>query len=1252
MKKLFNLFTAKLICFILINSFSTSNLVAQTKILNRHCPDYPAGTICSECDADDTCTTFILPPARYNQPYTVIIPLLVPDPDICEINTIVCGNTEIADNHTLTNNCNEINLLVTSWDSWSEENWIRFNFHVNKTGDYADENQVYTIPLIRDTAKIVLVLDISESMASNIEGTTNTRIDELKDAVNYLAPHFEQIRQEGDSIGVTYYNSEVIQPDSINFPKDFIEITDWSGAPENFSSTKINNDLATRMPGGMAAMGEGLLDAKNKLKKDTSTNFRKIVFLFSDGLQNTGNQLNLDGISYVNSPDSLNNSAVNSNDSIIYITVSTSKAADIPPIMSAIAHKNNGTSLHIDGSSTEFEFFLNNQLDNILHGNNPQEIATRIIGLNPFNDSIKIDFTQNLILSFNEDVVVNTGKVYIKRYTDDSIFEEIDVTSGLITGDSTSTITINPSSNFESETEYYVLIDENAFKGKSGNNFAGITSNDYWTFTTEDILSPSVIISTLENNPTNSTPFEITIEFSEEITGFDVGDISAINGTASNLNTSNDTIFTADITPIADGLITINIDSDVAVDNAGNPNTGSNILEINFDSTAPSVSISTLEDNPTNSNPFEITIEFNEEITGFDVGDISVINGATNNLSTSDSTTFTADITPTADGLVTINIESGVVVDNAGNPNTESNVLEINFDSTTLSVSISTLEYNPTNSNPFEITIEFSEEITGFDVEEISVVNGTASNLSTSDSTTFTADITPTAEGLITININSDVAVDNAGNPNTGSNVLEINFDSTLPSVSLSTMEDNPTNSNLFEITIEFSEKVTGFDVGDISVVNGTASNLNTSNDTIFTADITPTADGLITININSGVVVDNAGNPNTGSNILEINFDSTLPSVSLSTMEDNPTNSNLFEITIEFSEEITGFDVGDISVVSGAASNLNTSNDTIFTADITPTAEGLITINIDSDVAVDNAGNQNTGSNMLEINFDSTLPSVSLSTIEDNPTNSNLFEITIEFSEKVTGFDVGDISVVNGTASNLNTSNDTIFTADITPTADGLITININSGVVVDNAGNSNTGSNMLEINFDSTRPSVSLSADNDTTTTAQFNTYVNFSERVIGFNASKINVTNGNINLLATSDSIDYVATITAITQGEIDINIDENQVSDSAGNMNTASDELTVTYYVPTNIEVLKKDGISIYSNNGFVIVEFLNPHTLNFQSGYIEIYSLNGSLIKKENIERNSLFKTYVNDQREIYLVKLTLDKNIYYTKIQN
>ncbi|MCK4664980.1 MAG: hypothetical protein KAT68_19070 [Bacteroidales bacterium] len=1134
--------------FILCLTFINLNLYSQN-IISRDSIDYIGGSVpatpvpCADYeDLNDLACIINLAPAQDG--YSFQIPL-VNEPDRPNITFVFIpsmgcnsGSISCSADGTIT--------MPTICQPDDGTNFIDFNIQVIHNLNGTFDHQRYRIPILRAPVKVVLVLDISSSMGQVVTGGIDTSWNVLKNSVNQFTAEFEKYYQEGDSISVIYYSKDTVMPDE-PIGSNFIAITPEDFTPSNLKSSEIiNADMLNRTLQDSAAMGNALLLAKSKLQNADAT---KIVFLFTDGYQDVDPLIHEYLGNKLYNGEFLNDYPCDAIDSIPYYTVGMGTFGSIPIVLENISLASAARNLYTTtGSYISLQYFFDDYFYDMIKGIR-EPISTRIIDLSPFDDSINVPVNSNLTFSSNKILNANTGYIKIKRSLDDSDFEIIDVTSGLVTGSGTSTITINPANNLESNTDYYILIDDTAF------NVTGISSKTFWNFVTEDILSPNVSISTLENNPTNSSPFEITIEFNEEISGFDIGEINVINGTVSNLNTSNDTIFTADITPTTDGLITINIDSAVVVDNAGNPNTESNTFEINFDSTTPSVSISTTENSPTNSNPFEITIEFSEEITGFDEGDITLVNGAASNLNTSNDTIFTADITPTEDGIVTVNIESGVTVDNAGNPNTESNILEINFDSTGPSVLISTIENNPTNSNPFEITIEFSEEISGFDV-------------------------------------------------------------------------------------------------GDISIVNGTASNLNNLNDTIFTADINPTADGLITININSGVAIDTLGNSNIESNILEINFDYTGPSVLISTTENSPTNSNPFEITIEFSEEITGFEIGDISVINGTASNLSTSDSTTFTANVTPTADGLITININSGVTFDNAGNPNTESNTFEINFDSTGPSVLISTIENNPTNSNPFEILIEFSEKITGFDVGDISVVNGTTSILYTSYDTIFTTDITPTTDGLITININSGVAYDNLGNSNTESNIFEIDYDSTRPFVSLSADNDSTTNAQFNTYVNFSERIIGFNASEINIINGNINSLATSDSIDYVATITAITQGEIDININENQVSDSAGNMNTAADELTVTYYVPTNIEVLKKDGISIYSNNGFVIVEFLNPHTLNFQSGYIEIYSLNGSLIKKENIERNSLFKTYVNDQREIYLVKLTLDKNIYYAKIQN
>lgn len=118
--------------------------------------------------------------------------------------------------------------------------------------------------------------------------------------------------------------------------------------------------------------------------------------------------------------------------------------------------------------------------------------------LDPTDNETEIRLDVNLELAFNEPVNAGTGNIVIQRVTDDSNFETIDVTSGLVTV-SGSMVTINPSTDFEPTTEYRVLIDAGAFVDDFSNAFEGILDNDTWTFTTFDGDEPPVQISTIDD---------------------------------------------------------------------------------------------------------------------------------------------------------------------------------------------------------------------------------------------------------------------------------------------------------------------------------------------------------------------------------------------------------------------------------------------------------------------------------------------------------------------------------------------------------------------------------------------------------------------------------------------------------------------------------------------------------------------------------------------------------------------------------
>jgi hypothetical protein len=112
--------------------------------------------------------------------------------------------------------------------------------------------------------------------------------------------------------------------------------------------------------------------------------------------------------------------------------------------------------------------------------------APTLSSSSPADDAIAVAVGSDIVLTFSEVVDVESGNITIN--TGGSTVAMIDVTSGLVTGTGTNTITINPASDLVANTNYNVLIDASAFDDSAGNSYAGITSTTALSFTT---VSPS-----------------------------------------------------------------------------------------------------------------------------------------------------------------------------------------------------------------------------------------------------------------------------------------------------------------------------------------------------------------------------------------------------------------------------------------------------------------------------------------------------------------------------------------------------------------------------------------------------------------------------------------------------------------------------------------------------------------------------------------------------------------------------------------
>ena len=350
------------------------------------------------------------------------------------------------------------------------------------------------------------------------------------------------------------------------------------------------------------------------------------------------------------------------------------------------------------------------------------------------------------------------------------------------------------------------------------------------------------------------------------------------------------------------------------------------------------------------------------------------------------------------------------------------------------------------STDAFDVTVTFSEAVTGFEATDVTVTNGSATV--TGSGTTYTASITPDGNGAITIGIGANVAEDAAGNGNDAALSVTVSWDSTAPTVAITGAPAVVGSTDAFDVTVTFSEAVTGFDAADLTVTNGSAT--VTGSGTTYTASITPDGNGAITIGIGANVAEDAAGNGNDAATDVTVPWDATAPTVAITGAPAVVGSTDAFDVTVTFSEAVTGFDATDVTVTNGSATV--SGSGTTYTASITPDGNGDITIGIGANVAEDAAGNGNDAATDVTVTWDATGPTVTITGAPAVVGSTDAFDVTVTFSEAVTGFETGDVTVTNGSAT--VSGSGTTYTASITPDGNGDITIGVGANVAEGRCG------------------------------------------------------------------------------------------------------------------------------------------------------------------------------------------------------
>ncbi len=785
---------------------------------------------------------------------------------------------------------------------------------------------------------------------------------------------------------------------------------------------------------------------------------------------------------------------------------------------------------------------------------------------------------------------------------------------------------------------------------------AGNLGNDATTNElTVDTNALTVTVATTASNPTKLSPIPVTVTFGKDVADFVAADVTVTNGALSGFAATNARVYTFNITPTGQGAVSVTVAAGVAHDAAGTANAAGS-MNTTYDTVAPTVTVNQKpgQADPTVASPIAFTVVFSEPVTGF--GQTKVTLSGTANPTTAEvtevapnnGTTFeVAASGMSSDGTVVCQVGAGKVADTADNANAPStstdNSVTWGLDSDGDGVpDIS--DNAPFVANPSQTDVDGDGIGDVIDmhtqmpqVTAVAVVDGRNVDV-TFDEPMKTSDVTTAANytlsgpgkgtladhpnsvantsgntyrltwttgemkiaGDVTITVASTVRCsENNAMGTTKSGTATGAGVGTSPTVTLSSTAPATTNAAI-PVTVTFDEDVTGFDVDDVAVANGTKSAFtNTTPNRVWTLTVTPTAPGAVTVDVAAAAATDAALNGNTVATQLTRTYDNVVPTVALSSTAPNPTNTSPIPVTITFSKDVSGFDLTDLTVGNGAAGNLQvvTAN-RVWTADITPSGQGAVTVDLAANKAQDAAGNNNTAATQLTRTYDNVAPTGAFAAVS-SPRTGLPGILNLTMSESVTGIDIGDFALtLNGTPVSLTTcavggtganwwidlssliSNDGTYVLTLTAAGSG-----------IKDGANNPLGSDVTKTwVVDATPPTVTISSTraNPTNDLTPIRVKVTFSENVTGFESADVTVANAILSDFSTVSASEYVFYLTITGNGHPTVNVAANVAQDAGGNNNTAA-----TQYVH---QVSGADGADVLFSEGAATSKYvLVPRT---------------------------------------------------------
>ncbi len=712
-----------------------------------------------------------------------------------------------------------------------------------------------------------------------------------------------------------------------------------------------------------------------------------------------------------------------------------------------------------------------------------------------------------------------------------------------------------------------------------------------------DAAALTVDITGVPARINSTTAFPATFTFSESVTGFVTGDVTVTGGTKSSLS-GNGATYTMEVTPDGGSDVTVTVAEDAATDGLNSGPASAVSVTATWDA-IPTVNITGVPSRINSTTAFTVTFTFSESVTGFETGDVTVT-GSTKSSLSGNGAIYTLNVTPAGGSDVTVTVAANAATDGLNTGPASAVSATAIWDAAAPTVEITGVPTRINSTTAFPVAFTFSESVTDFVTGDVTVTGGTKSSFS-GNGATYSLDVTPAGGSDVTVTVAENAATDGINTGPASAVSATATWDAAVPTVEITGVPLRINSTTAFPITFTFSESVTDFVTGDVTVTGGTKSSFSGSGRS-YSLQVTPAGGSDVTVTVAANAATDGFSTGPASAVSATAIWDAAAPTVEITGVPARINSTTAFPVTFTFSESVTGFVTGDVTVTGGTKNNFS-GNGATYSLEVTPDGGSDVTVTLAANAATDGLNTGPASAVSATAIWDAAAPTVDITGVPSRINSTAAFPVTFTFSESVTDFMTGDVTVTGGTKGSLS-GNGATYTMEVTPAGGADVTVEVAADAATSGSNTGPESAVSVTAVWDASAPTVSIDLPQKINSTADFTATFTFSEDVTDFLTADITVTGGtNGSLSGNGDT--YTLEITPTGGSDVTVEVASDAATDGLNTGPVSATSATAIWDADAPTVTITGVPDVIRSTTAFTVTFTFSEDVTGFESTDITI-----------------------------------------------